>query len=168
MVPHLKEKQNVFVCYQTFLSLWLYLWTCCSCHSAKFSSKIKYVNSLDELQELIPMDIIQIPECIIRWVPLSSVTLPLPPSSMSCLFKLLYIHLVIWTLTSRLDKELKESADNSRWILTLLSLTTALCGDRGSCLSFTVSLAHLSDGSLLDHRDSSAGWGPIWFGYAYN
>ncbi|KAF3848603.1 hypothetical protein F7725_015100 [Dissostichus mawsoni] len=31
----------------------------------KFSSKIKYVNSLDELQETIPMDSIQIPECII-------------------------------------------------------------------------------------------------------
>ncbi|XP_034048342.1 protein prune homolog 2 [Thalassophryne amazonica] len=47
--------------------------------SAKFSSKIKYVNSLDELQELIPMECIQIPECIIR-----------------------------------LDKELKEAAENSR------------------------------------------------------
>ncbi|XP_029024627.1 protein prune homolog 2 isoform X2 [Betta splendens] len=47
--------------------------------SAKFSSKIKYVNSLDELQELIPMDNIQIPECIIR-----------------------------------LDRELMESAENSR------------------------------------------------------
>uniref|UniRef100_A0A3B3ZHR8 Protein prune homolog 2 n=1 Tax=Periophthalmus magnuspinnatus TaxID=409849 RepID=A0A3B3ZHR8_9GOBI len=34
--------------------------------SAKFSSKIKYVNSLDELQQLIPMEQIQIPECIIR------------------------------------------------------------------------------------------------------
>lgn len=34
--------------------------------SAKFSSKIKYVSSLDELQELIPMEYIQIPECIIR------------------------------------------------------------------------------------------------------
>lgn len=34
--------------------------------SAKFSSKIKYVNSLDELHELIPMEYIQIPECIIR------------------------------------------------------------------------------------------------------
>ncbi|KAF3848648.1 hypothetical protein F7725_015145 [Dissostichus mawsoni] len=33
--------------------------------STKFSSKIKYVNSLDELQETIPMDSIQIPECII-------------------------------------------------------------------------------------------------------
>ncbi|XP_071322519.1 protein prune homolog 2 isoform X1 [Trachinotus anak] len=47
--------------------------------SAKFSSKIKYVNSLDELQELIPMEYIQIPECIIR-----------------------------------LDKELKEAAENSK------------------------------------------------------
>ncbi|XP_020777515.2 protein prune homolog 2 [Boleophthalmus pectinirostris] len=34
--------------------------------SAKFSSKIKYVSSLDELQQLIPMEQIQIPECIIR------------------------------------------------------------------------------------------------------
>lgn len=48
--------------------------------SAKFSSKIKYVNSLDELQELIPMECIQIPECIIR-----------------------------------LDKELKEAAENSNF-----------------------------------------------------
>lgn len=35
--------------------------------STKFSSKIKYVSSLDELQELIPMDSVHIPECIIRW-----------------------------------------------------------------------------------------------------
>uniref|UniRef100_H3CQ32 Protein prune homolog 2 n=1 Tax=Tetraodon nigroviridis TaxID=99883 RepID=H3CQ32_TETNG len=34
--------------------------------SAKFSSKIKYVSSLDELEKLIPMESIQIPECIIR------------------------------------------------------------------------------------------------------
>ncbi|XP_019745692.1 protein prune homolog 2 isoform X3 [Hippocampus comes] len=34
--------------------------------STKFSSKIKYVSSLDELQELIPMDSVHIPECIIR------------------------------------------------------------------------------------------------------
>uniref|UniRef100_A0A8C3AZ91 Protein prune homolog 2 n=1 Tax=Cyclopterus lumpus TaxID=8103 RepID=A0A8C3AZ91_CYCLU len=47
--------------------------------STKFSSKIKYVNSLDELHESIPMDCIQIPECIIR-----------------------------------LDKELKEAAENSK------------------------------------------------------
>ncbi|CAL9682151.1 unnamed protein product [Knipowitschia caucasica] len=47
--------------------------------SAKFSSKIKYVNSLDELEQLIPMEQIQIPECIIR-----------------------------------VDKELKEAAENSK------------------------------------------------------
>uniref|UniRef100_A0A8C7YEK8 Protein prune homolog 2 n=1 Tax=Oryzias sinensis TaxID=183150 RepID=A0A8C7YEK8_9TELE len=47
--------------------------------SAKFSSKIKYVNSLDELQQLIPMDCVQIPECIIK-----------------------------------VDKELKEAAENSK------------------------------------------------------
>ncbi|XP_028318319.1 protein prune homolog 2 isoform X1 [Gouania willdenowi] len=34
--------------------------------SAKFSSKIKYVHTLDELQRLIPMDSVQIPECIIK------------------------------------------------------------------------------------------------------
>nr|XP_057915068.1 protein prune homolog 2 isoform X2 [Doryrhamphus excisus] len=34
--------------------------------STKFSSKIKYVNSLDELEDLIPMEYIHIPECIIR------------------------------------------------------------------------------------------------------
>ncbi|XP_034152969.1 protein prune homolog 2 isoform X4 [Esox lucius] len=33
--------------------------------STKFSSKIKYVNSLAELQELIPMEYVHIPECII-------------------------------------------------------------------------------------------------------
>ncbi|XP_068609495.1 protein prune homolog 2 [Brachionichthys hirsutus] len=47
--------------------------------SAKFSSKIKYVSSLDELERLLPMDAVQIPECIVR-----------------------------------LDKELKEAAENSR------------------------------------------------------
>ncbi|PWA26943.1 hypothetical protein CCH79_00001035, partial [Gambusia affinis] len=49
--------------------------------STKFSSKIKYVSSLDELRELIPMDSIQIPECIIK-----------------------------------LDKDLKEAAENSNKI----------------------------------------------------
>ncbi|XP_051533298.1 protein prune homolog 2-like isoform X1 [Myxocyprinus asiaticus] len=34
--------------------------------SSKFSSKIKYVNSLAELEELIPMEYVHIPECIIR------------------------------------------------------------------------------------------------------
>ncbi|XP_042580942.1 protein prune homolog 2 [Cyprinus carpio] len=34
--------------------------------SSKFSSKIKYVNSLAELKELIPMEHVHIPECIIR------------------------------------------------------------------------------------------------------
>ncbi|XP_045879946.1 protein prune homolog 2 isoform X3 [Meles meles] len=34
--------------------------------SSKFSSKIKYVNSLSELSELIPMDCIHIPESIIK------------------------------------------------------------------------------------------------------
>ncbi|XP_056147044.1 protein prune homolog 2 [Lampris incognitus] len=34
--------------------------------STKFSNKVKYVKSLDELQDLIPMDYLQIPECIIR------------------------------------------------------------------------------------------------------
>ncbi|XP_075944389.1 protein prune homolog 2 [Anarhichas minor] len=60
--------------------------------STKFSSKIKYVNSLDELHKSIPMDCIQIPECIIR-----------------------------------LDKELKEAADNSKRNSFLLGLdpTTA-------------------------------------------
>ncbi|XP_031658977.1 protein prune homolog 2-like isoform X1 [Oncorhynchus kisutch] len=33
--------------------------------STKFSNKIKYVNSLAELQELIPMEHVHIPECII-------------------------------------------------------------------------------------------------------
>ncbi|XP_037547754.1 protein prune homolog 2 [Nematolebias whitei] len=47
--------------------------------SAKFSSKIKYVHSLDELKEIIPMDCVQIPECIIK-----------------------------------LDKEMKEAAENSK------------------------------------------------------
>ncbi|XP_032163190.1 protein prune homolog 2 isoform X3 [Mustela erminea] len=35
--------------------------------SSKFSSKIKYVNSLSELSELIPMDCIHIPESIIKY-----------------------------------------------------------------------------------------------------
>ncbi|XP_040211889.1 protein prune homolog 2 isoform X6 [Rana temporaria] len=35
--------------------------------SSKFSSKIKYVSSLAELRELIPMDYVQIPESIIKY-----------------------------------------------------------------------------------------------------
>ncbi|XP_034152414.1 uncharacterized protein LOC105014463 [Esox lucius] len=35
--------------------------------SSKFSSKIKYVNSLTELQELIPMEYVHIPESIIKY-----------------------------------------------------------------------------------------------------
>uniref|UniRef100_A0A8C6SCX0 Protein prune homolog 2 n=1 Tax=Neogobius melanostomus TaxID=47308 RepID=A0A8C6SCX0_9GOBI len=58
--------------------------------SAKFSSKIKYVNSLDELQELIPMENIEIPDCIIR-----------------------------------LDKELKEAAENSNFNSFLQGPSTA-------------------------------------------
>ncbi|XP_061657254.1 protein prune homolog 2 isoform X3 [Syngnathoides biaculeatus] len=34
--------------------------------STKFSSKIQYVSSLDELRELIPMESVHIPECIVR------------------------------------------------------------------------------------------------------
>lgn len=34
--------------------------------STKFSNKIKYVSSLAELQDLIPMEYVHIPECIIR------------------------------------------------------------------------------------------------------
>ncbi|XP_036384831.1 protein prune homolog 2-like isoform X1 [Megalops cyprinoides] len=48
--------------------------------SSKFSSKIKYVDSLAELGELVPMEGIHIPECI-----------------------------------SRLDKELKEAAENAKY-----------------------------------------------------
>lgn len=40
----------------------------CVPYSSKFSSKIKYVNSLAELEELIPMEYVHIPECIIKWV----------------------------------------------------------------------------------------------------
>ncbi|XP_034403341.1 LOW QUALITY PROTEIN: protein prune homolog 2 [Cyclopterus lumpus] len=61
--------------------------------STKFSSKIKYVNSLDELHESIPMDCIQIPECIIR-----------------------------------LDKELKEAAENSKRNSFLLGLDPTAAG----------------------------------------
>lgn len=38
---------------------------CAHC-SSKFSSKIRYVNSLAELEELIPMDYVHIPESIIK------------------------------------------------------------------------------------------------------
>ncbi|KAM6901340.1 protein prune homolog 2 isoform 1-T4 [Lycodopsis pacificus] len=61
--------------------------------STKFSSKIKYVNSLDELHKSIPMDCIQIPECIIR-----------------------------------LDKELKDAADNSKRNSFLLGLDPTAAG----------------------------------------
>ncbi len=37
-------------------------------HSSKFSSKIKYVNSLQELGEIIPMEYVHIPPSIVKWV----------------------------------------------------------------------------------------------------
>ncbi|XP_056288766.1 protein prune homolog 2 [Pseudoliparis swirei] len=61
--------------------------------STKFSSKIKFVNSLDELHQSIPMDCIQIPECIIR-----------------------------------LDKEMKEAAENSKRNSFLLGLDPTAAG----------------------------------------
>ena len=37
-------------------------------YSSKFSSKIKYVNSLRELGEIIPMEYVHIPPSIVKWV----------------------------------------------------------------------------------------------------
>lgn len=74
--------------------------------STKFSSKIKYVTSLDELHELIPMECIQIPECIIR-----------------------------------LDKELKDAAENSKVNSFLLGSEPTAAGrtdkpdEAGACSS---------------------------------
>lgn len=39
-----------------------------SFHSSKFSQKIKYVYSLADLAELVPMEYVSIPECIKQWV----------------------------------------------------------------------------------------------------
>lgn len=41
-------------------------------YSTKFSSKIKYVNSLQELGGIIPMEYVNIPASIVRWVWLCS------------------------------------------------------------------------------------------------
>lgn len=83
---HLDDDKNVYLdIYYNSVLRDISCWRVCCCtftfsnrrdfffsvNSAKFSSKIKYVHSLDELQEIIPMDCVQIPECIIKWVPLS-------------------------------------------------------------------------------------------------
>lgn len=39
-----------------------------SFHSSKFSQKIKYVYSLADLAELVPMEYVSIPDCIKQWV----------------------------------------------------------------------------------------------------
>lgn len=49
-----------------FVFFMLYIYSLCISYSSKFSSKIKYVNSLAELEELIPMEYVHIPECIIK------------------------------------------------------------------------------------------------------
>ena len=43
-------------------------------YSSKFSSKIKYVNSLQELGEIIPMEFVHIPPSIVKWVHLLTFT----------------------------------------------------------------------------------------------
>ena len=36
--------------------------------SVKFINKIQYVHSLEELEQLIPMEHVQIPDCVLQWV----------------------------------------------------------------------------------------------------
>ena len=38
---------------------------CPSC-SVKFMNKIQYVHSLDELAEMVPMEHVQVPECVVQ------------------------------------------------------------------------------------------------------
>ncbi|XP_041111970.1 uncharacterized protein LOC121318871 isoform X3 [Polyodon spathula] len=61
--------------------------------SSKFSNKIKYVNSLAELGELIPMEYVHIPESIIKYEDKSSI------KRYTCM---------------RLDEELKEAAESNK------------------------------------------------------
>lgn len=35
-------------------------------YSVKFMNKIRYVHSLEELEKIVPMDHIQIPECVLQ------------------------------------------------------------------------------------------------------
>ena len=39
------------------------LWSLCS---VKFMNKIQYVHSLDELAEIVPMEHVQVPECVMQ------------------------------------------------------------------------------------------------------
>jgi hypothetical protein len=38
----------------------------CSPGSVKFISKVQYVHSLEELEQLIPMEHVQIPDCVLQ------------------------------------------------------------------------------------------------------
>lgn len=44
------------------------LWPLCALHSEKFSRKIRFIHSLQELSEYIPMEHLQIPDSIREWV----------------------------------------------------------------------------------------------------
>ncbi|KAJ8380878.1 hypothetical protein SKAU_G00016560 [Synaphobranchus kaupii] len=62
--------------------------------SSKFSSKIKYVNSLEELRQIIPMEYVHIPESIIKYEEERGV------KPFACM---------------RLDEELKEAAEAAKY-----------------------------------------------------
>lgn len=56
-------------------------------YSSKFSSKIKYVNSLRELGEIIPMEYVHIPPSIVKWVSLYSTSQKFRPEFFQFLLK---------------------------------------------------------------------------------
>lgn len=36
--------------------------------SVKFMNKIRYVHSLEELEQIVPMDHVHVPECVVQYV----------------------------------------------------------------------------------------------------
>lgn len=51
------------VCHRSF---WLWVTTSSPPGSVKFINKIQYVHSLEELEQLIPMEHVQIPDCVLQ------------------------------------------------------------------------------------------------------
>lgn len=47
-------------------SFWLWATTASPPGSVKFINKIQYVHSLEDLEQLIPMEHVQIPDCVLQ------------------------------------------------------------------------------------------------------
>lgn len=59
MLPVWRQKEKFFV---IIFKLTFLVFIC----SVKFLNKIQYVHSLDELAEIVPMEHVHVPECIVQ------------------------------------------------------------------------------------------------------